>query len=230
MTAAAGRRAAPDPSRLPARTTRRIVRTRAGRCATPSATAATCGWSTPTTCRRLPRRAAAAGPLRARDHFGAPGPIDPGQRRRATWPRRGIDLAGGRVLMLGQRRASLGHVFNPLSLYWCYRRRRPPGRVLAEVHNTYGERHVYLLRPDDGRPGRGGQGVLRLAVLAAGRPYRMRLPEPGRAAAAHHGPGAATARPPFTATVRGVRRPSTAARRCCAACSGTPVAPRGSAC
>ena len=42
----------------------------------------------------------------------------------------------------------LGHVFNPLTVYWCH---RPSGAlecVVAEVHNTYGERHCYLLRTD----------------------------------------------------------------------------------
>ena len=61
---------------------------------------------------------------------------------------RGVDLGeGARIVMLANARV-LGHVFNPLSVYWCY---NADGRlvcVVAEVHNTYGERHAYLLRPD----------------------------------------------------------------------------------
>ena len=49
-----------------------------------------------------------------------------------------------RVLMLANARV-LGHTFDPLSVFWCL---RPDGTLLAvvfEVHNTYGERHAYLL-------------------------------------------------------------------------------------
>ncbi|NUR98255.1 MAG: DUF1365 domain-containing protein, partial [Kribbellaceae bacterium] len=50
----------------------------------------------------------------------------------------------GRVVMLANARV-LGHVFDPLTVYWCL----DGPYVVAEVHNTYGERHVYLLRPDE---------------------------------------------------------------------------------
>jgi hypothetical protein len=54
----------------------------------------------------------------------------------------------GRVLMLANARV-LGHVFDPLSVFWCYDSARTLVCVVAEVHNTYGERHAYLLRPDE---------------------------------------------------------------------------------
>jgi uncharacterized protein len=60
----------------------------------------------------------------------------------------GIDIGDrGRVLMLASARV-LGHVFDPLSVFWCY---DSAGLVciVAEVHNTYGERHAYLLHPDN---------------------------------------------------------------------------------
>ncbi|MET8414000.1 DUF1365 domain-containing protein [Streptomyces sp. NPDC005195] len=60
----------------------------------------------------------------------------------------GIDLRGGPVTMLAHARV-LGHVFNPLTLYWCHDPGGAPRCVVAEVHNTYGERHCYLLLPDD---------------------------------------------------------------------------------
>jgi uncharacterized protein len=59
----------------------------------------------------------------------------------------GIDLDGGSVAMLATPR-SLGYAFNPLSVFWCHRRTGALECVVAEVHNTYGERHCYLLRPD----------------------------------------------------------------------------------
>jgi DUF1365 family protein len=43
----------------------------------------------------------------------------------------------------------LGHVFDPLSVFWCYDSDGVLACVVAEVHNTYGERHAYLLHPDE---------------------------------------------------------------------------------
>ena len=61
----------------------------------------------------------------------------------------GIDLGDrGRVLMLANARV-LGHVFDPLSVFWCYDTSGRLACIIAEVHNTYGERHAYLLHPDE---------------------------------------------------------------------------------
>lgn len=61
---------------------------------------------------------------------------------------RDIELgAGSQVLMLANARV-FGHVFNPLSVFWCYDGRGELACVVAEVHNTYGDRHAYLLRPN----------------------------------------------------------------------------------
>ena len=43
----------------------------------------------------------------------------------------------------------LGHVFDPLSVFWCYDSSGRLACIVAEVHNTYGERHAYLLHPDE---------------------------------------------------------------------------------
>ena len=60
---------------------------------------------------------------------------------------RGVDLGtGGRIVMLANARV-LGHVFNPLTVFWCFGTDRALRCVVAEVHNTYGERHAYLLTP-----------------------------------------------------------------------------------
>ena len=85
--------------------------------------------------------------FRARDHLG-----DPARGIRANVDEflrgRGVDLGGGRVLMLAHARV-LGYVFNPLTLYWCHRADGTLACVIAEVHNTYGQRHAYLVRTDD---------------------------------------------------------------------------------
>ena len=58
----------------------------------------------------------------------------------------GVDLgADGRVVMLAHPRV-LGYVFNPLSVFWCYDGSGRLVCVVAEVHNTYGGRHAYLLQ------------------------------------------------------------------------------------
>jgi uncharacterized protein len=62
---------------------------------------------------------------------------------------RGIDLTGGRVLLLCYPRL-LGYAFNPLSVYFCY---RPGGQlvlVIYEVRNTFGDIHAYVLPVKDG--------------------------------------------------------------------------------
>jgi uncharacterized protein len=60
----------------------------------------------------------------------------------------GIGLGeSSRIVMLANARV-LGHVFDPLSVFWCFAADNELVCIVAEVHNTYGDRHVYLLRPD----------------------------------------------------------------------------------
>ncbi len=142
----------------------------------------------------------------ARDHLG-----DPARTLRqnldAYLGENGIDLRGGRITMLGNAR-SLGYVFNPLTLFWCHADTGELVCVVAEVHNTYGQRHPYLLRTDDaGRADTAKEFYVSPFYPVDGR-YRMSLPEPGRTLAVTitlHRPGSR----PFTASVRGVRRPAT---------------------
>jgi uncharacterized protein len=61
---------------------------------------------------------------------------------------RGVELSpDDRVLMLCHARV-LGHVFDPLTVFWCLRPDGSPRACVLEVHNTYGERHAYLIDPD----------------------------------------------------------------------------------
>ena len=85
------------------------------------------------------------------DHLGDPA-LSIKQNVERFLELRGIELgAAGRILMLANARI-LGHVFDPLSVFWCFDSERRLICVVAEVHNTYGERHAYLLRLDeDGR-------------------------------------------------------------------------------
>lgn len=115
----------------------------------------------------------------ARDHFGGGGAtIRAGLD--AFLAARGTALPpGSRVLMLAHARV-FGYVFNPLSVYWCH---GPDGRLLhvvAEVHNTYGGRHVYLLGPEAAHAtARTAKEFYVSPFLGVDGEYRMRLPVPG---------------------------------------------------
>jgi DUF1365 family protein len=114
----------------------------------------------------------------AGDHLG-----DPRRSIRANvdsfLARHGVDLGGGQILMLTNARM-LGYVFNPLSVYWCHRADGALECVIAEVHNTYHQRHCYLLRTD----GQGRAAVAKEFYVSPFYPvdggYRMTLPEPGQ--------------------------------------------------
>lgn len=53
-----------------------------------------------------------------------------------------------RVLALASSRTN-GYVFNPLSVYWCFSGSNKVRWVILEIHNTYGDRHAHLLKPDE---------------------------------------------------------------------------------
>ena len=85
-------------------------------------------------------------------------------------------LRASRILVLTTPR-TLGYVFNPLSVYWCYRDDGSLAARVAEVHNTHGQRHAYVLPPD---------GIARVDKELAVSPfhprhgtYRMRISDPG---------------------------------------------------
>jgi DUF1365 family protein len=56
----------------------------------------------------------------------------------------GIALDGGRVRLLAFPRV-FGFAFNPISIWYCEHRDGSLRAVIAEVRNTFGERHSYLL-------------------------------------------------------------------------------------
>lgn len=59
----------------------------------------------------------------------------------------GVDLGpGGRIEVLTNLRV-LGHVFNPVSFWWCHRADGSLAAVVAEVNNTFGDRLPYVLLP-----------------------------------------------------------------------------------
>ncbi len=58
-------------------------------------------------------------------------------------------IAAERIYMLAAAR-TLGYVFNPISIFWCFDAAGNQTGTLAEVHNTYGGRHAYVLDAERG--------------------------------------------------------------------------------
>lgn len=56
----------------------------------------------------------------------------------------GLDLETRRILLSCYPRI-LGYAFNPLSLFYCFNERDELIAIIHEVHNTFGERHSYVL-------------------------------------------------------------------------------------
>ena len=144
--------------------------------------------------------------FRARDHFGDPD-VSIRANVDAFLAEQGADGPRGRVLLLTNPR-SFGYTFNPLSVFWCY---EPDGAlrgIIAEVHNTYGQRHCYFVRPDALGEARVDKAFYVSPFFDVDGRYDMRLGEPGddldlaitlRRGVDEH--------PAFTATVRGRREP-----------------------
>ena len=61
----------------------------------------------------------------------------------------GIAFPAGTIRLLTMPRL-LGYSFNPLSLYFCAHPDGTPAAIVYEVHNTFGERHSYVLSQIDG--------------------------------------------------------------------------------
>ena len=115
--------------------------------------------------------------IRSRDHLGDPAAsirenVDAYLARARRRPR-------GRPVPLLTNARVLGYVFNPLSVFYCH---GPDGAlrcVVAEVHNTYGERHCYLLQPGErGRAETDKEFYVSPFLTVDGR-YRMTFAAPG---------------------------------------------------
>jgi predicted NAD/FAD-binding protein/DUF1365 family protein len=116
------------------------------------------------------------GRFESRDHVG-----DPARPIRENVERLLADhgiAVGGRILMAANAR-SFGYCFNPITVFWCFDPRGGLAATVVEVHNTYGDRHAYVVRPDaQGRatipkamyvsPFHGTDGVYDLAVPVPG--------------------------------------------------------------
>jgi DUF1365 family protein len=159
--------------------------------------------------RPLPRWLQSQARFDAADHLGDPS-ASIKDNVVALARQHGIDDVH-RVLMLASARSGAGrasYVFNPLSTHWCYRGDGSLACLVAEVHNTYGERHAYLLRLDDAGRAEADKDFYVSPFFEVEGRYLMRFSPPGprlQITMALRRDGAT----PFTARVRGTARPAT---------------------
>jgi DUF1365 family protein len=116
-------------------------------------------------------------------------------------------VVAARVVMLTGAR-SFGYTFDPISVFWCYDEVDAQCAVVAEVHNTYGGRHAYLLDFDTH-----GEAEIEKAMPVSPfnemrGTYRIRASPPAstvlvRVSLEREG------HEPFVASLRGTRRPLT---------------------
>lgn len=90
-----------------------------------------------------------------------------------TWP-------GGRVLLLTNARV-FGYVFNPISIFYCFDTQDALDTVVAEVHNTFGDTHAYVLPGRAGSPSRpSAKKAMHVSpFFPLDGTYQFALPPPG---------------------------------------------------
>lgn len=115
--------------------------------------------------------------FRARDHLGDPNRSWFDNVADFAAAHGGPDLSDGRIVALTNAR-TLGYVFNPITLYWCRDSSGGLACVIAEVHNTYGEQHAYLLHPDEHATTRVDKALYVSPFNDVSGTYRMSVPEP----------------------------------------------------
>jgi predicted NAD/FAD-binding protein/DUF1365 family protein len=87
----------------------------------------------------------------ARDHLGSP-ERSLRDNVESFLADNGVSLGDGArpgTILMAAHPRSLGHCFNPISIFWCFDDAGRQAGVVVEVHNTYGDRHAYLVHPDE---------------------------------------------------------------------------------
>ena len=116
---------------------------------------------------------------------------------------------------------AFGYCFNPISVFWCW---DATGRLLptvVEVHNTYGDRHAYLVEPDEQGRSTTPKAMYVSPFHGVDGHYELAVPVPGDhldIAVTLHADDGST----FSAALTGRRSPATTALR------AAPEALRGS--
>lgn len=85
-----------------------------------------------------------------RDYGDGSGPLRPYVEQRLA--EAGLSRAATRIELLTMPRL-LGYAFNPLSVYFCSDKAGRLAAIIYEVHNTFGERHSYVIEAIADRSG-----------------------------------------------------------------------------
>lgn len=99
----------------------------------------------------------------------------------------GIEADGGPIRLLTMPRV-LGYAFNPLSVYFCYRRTGALAAILYEVSNTFHQRHSYMIAVPAGANANGDRTIRQVCpkefyvspFLDMDLTYTFRTVPPGR--------------------------------------------------
>jgi cyclopropane-fatty-acyl-phospholipid synthase len=83
------------------------------------------------------------------DYLGGDGALRP--RLESRLREAGVDEAPARIVLITCPRV-FGHAFNPVSFYYCYDSEGASLAHVAEVNNTFGQGHVYVLPRTGARP------------------------------------------------------------------------------
>jgi predicted NAD/FAD-binding protein/DUF1365 family protein len=157
------------------------------------------------------------GRFEARDHLGDPDSTLK-QNVEHFLELNGVTTDGGRIVMAANARA-FGYCFNPISVFWCHRRGGELAGVVVEVHNTYGDRHAYLVHPDDQGRARTDKQMYVSPFHGTDGHYELAVPRPGRrlqvAVTLHSDAGAV-----FSASLDGARTSTSPLRNAPAALRG----------
>jgi uncharacterized protein len=123
----------------------------------------------------------------------------------------GADLTGGRIDLLCMPR-TLGYAFNPLSIYFCHHADGALVALVYEVHNTFGERHSYVIRVSSG----GGllhqqcrKALYVSPFMDMNLHYEFRVAAPAHRIAVGIRAGSTANEPIMSAALAGMRRPFT---------------------
>ena len=120
----------------------------------------------------------ARGTFEARDHLGSPD-RSLRQNLEAFLATEGVTLdPAGRILLATQPRA-FGYCFNPISVWWCLDHLGRREATVVEVHNTYGDRHAYLVDPDEQGRARTDKAMYVSPFHGTDGHYELAVPLPG---------------------------------------------------
>ena len=154
--------------------------------------------------RRRPARPRAARPVRGARPPRRPGAVAPRERRRRSWTGTAstYEAAGcswpptrGPSATASTRSASSGAGTGPASL----------AATVVEVHNTYGDRHAYLVHTDEQGRGTVDKAMYVSPFHGTDGTYRVAAPVPATTGCTSRSPSTPTTARPFSASLTGRR-------------------------